>query len=110
VQGILLRSLPDAACSKYVGIDLSASAIAAAQEQRRELQRPELQRPEQLVERHAQSLRGGGVMLVSMCTAARGSAAIRGQLKAHYATVAETLVRDGETRVSWACAVLRPLV
>jgi 2-polyprenyl-3-methyl-5-hydroxy-6-metoxy-1,4-benzoquinol methylase len=151
-QGILLRSLPDAAYSKYVGIDLSASAIAAAQEQRRELQRPEppalqqqepqqnqrstflsadcesyvpgekfdvivfnevlyyLRDPQQLVERYAQSLRGGGVMLVSMCTAARGSAAILGQLKAHYATVAETLVRDGETRVSWACAVFRPLV
>jgi 2-polyprenyl-3-methyl-5-hydroxy-6-metoxy-1,4-benzoquinol methylase len=143
-QGILLRSLPDAAYSKYVGIDLSASAIAAAQEQRRELQQPEPQQNErstflsadcesyvpgekfdvivfnevlyylrdsrQLVERYAQSLRGGGVMLVSMCTAARGSAAILGQLKAHYATVAETLVRDGETRVSWACAVFRPLV
>lgn len=135
-QGILLRSLPDAAYSKYVGIDLSASAIAAAQEHRREPQQNErstflsadcesyvpgekfdvivfnevlyyLRDPQQLVERYTQSLRGGGVMLVSMCTAARGSAAILGQLKAHYATVAETLVRDGETRVSWACAVFR---
>lgn len=130
-QGVLPRRLPDSSYSRYVGIDLSGSAISVAQ------QRPPerstffaadcedyspteqfdvivfnevlccLRDPLRTVERYARSLTPGGLLLVSMCTAARGSATILWRLKSAYATVDEVRVVHSGRKVSWVCTALR---
>jgi 2-polyprenyl-3-methyl-5-hydroxy-6-metoxy-1,4-benzoquinol methylase len=131
-QGVLLRRLPDSAYSKYVGIDMSESAIAAARELKNgprsflvsdcESYTPTdrfdvivfnevlycFRDPLAVVRRYSRSLNDGGVLLVSMCTAAQGADAILERLRAEYAVVDETRVTHGETRLSWDCAALRP--
>ena len=96
-QGVLLRRLPRSCYSSYVGIDLSVSAISVAQAQGNErstflvadCEKYEpaeqfdvivfnevlccLHDPMRTVERYARSLKSGGLLLVSLCTAARGS-------------------------------------
>jgi 2-polyprenyl-3-methyl-5-hydroxy-6-metoxy-1,4-benzoquinol methylase len=130
-QGVLLRRLPSAAFSRYVGIDLSGSAIAVAQQQPpprstflaadcEEYSPTEhfdvivfnevlccLRDPLSTVERYALSLTSGGLLLVSMCTAARGSATILWRLKRAYATVDEVRIVHGARKVSWVCTALR---
>jgi 2-polyprenyl-3-methyl-5-hydroxy-6-metoxy-1,4-benzoquinol methylase len=130
-QGVLARRLPNSSYSRYVGIDLSGSAISVAQEQQ-----PErtaflaadcedyspaeqfdvivfnevlccLRDPLRTVERYARSLNPGGLLLVSMCTAARGSATILWRLKQAYATADEVRVTHSGSKVSWVCAALR---
>lgn len=132
-QGILLRRLPSACYSRYVGIDLSDSAIAVAQKQQSErstflvadceayspAERFDvivfnevlccLSDPVRTVERYARSLNPDGLLLVSLCTAARGSATILRRLKRAYAAVDEVQVVHGVRKVSWACAALRPV-
>jgi 2-polyprenyl-3-methyl-5-hydroxy-6-metoxy-1,4-benzoquinol methylase len=131
-QGVLLRRLPGSCYSRYVGIDLSGSAIAVAQEQGNERSTflvadceeysPAehfdvivfnevlccLHDPLRTVDRYMRSLNPGGILLVSLCTAARGSAAILSQLKRAYATVDEVRVVHSGRKVSWVCAALRP--
>lgn len=131
-QGALLSRLPADSYSRYVGIDLSASAIAAAQKQQNERSTflaancegysPEgrfdvivfnevlccLQDPLRTVERYAQSLNAGGLILVSLCTAARGSATILWRLGRAYDTVDQVRLVHGGRKVSWVCAALRP--
>jgi 2-polyprenyl-3-methyl-5-hydroxy-6-metoxy-1,4-benzoquinol methylase len=131
-QGVLLRRLPSSCYSRYVGIDVSGSAISVAQEQRIERSTflaadceeysPAdhfdvivfnevlccLRDPLRTVERYARSLNPGGLLLVSMCTAARGSATILWRLKRAYATVDEVRVVHSGRKVSWVCAALRP--
>lgn len=130
-QGVLQRRLPGSAYSRYVGIDVSASAIAVAQQQQNErstflaadvenyspAERFDvivfsevlccLRDPLQTVERYARSLNPEGLLLVSLCTAARGSATILWRLKRAYATVDEIRVHHDGRRISWACGVLR---
>ncbi|HYM28032.1 MAG TPA: class I SAM-dependent methyltransferase, partial [Steroidobacteraceae bacterium] len=130
-QGILARRLPHSAYSRYVGIDLSGSAIAVAQ-----AQQPErstflaadcedyspaeqfdvmvfnevlccLRDPLRTVERYTRSLNAGGLVLVSLCTAARGSATILWRLKRAYATVDEVRIVHSGRKVSWVCTALR---
>lgn len=131
-QGVLLRRLPRSSYSKYVGIDLSSSAIAVAQKQGNECSTflaadcveysPEepfdvivfnevlccLSDPLRTVERYVRSLKPGGLLLVSLCTAARGSSTILWQLKRAYATVDEVRVVHSGRKVSWVCTALRP--
>jgi 2-polyprenyl-3-methyl-5-hydroxy-6-metoxy-1,4-benzoquinol methylase len=131
-QGVLLRRLPRSCYSRYVGIDVSGSAISVAQEQGNERSMflaadceeysPAehfdvivfnevlccLRDPLRTVERYARSLNPGGLLLVSLCTAARGSATILSQLKRSYATVDEVRVVHGGRKVSWVCTALRP--
>ncbi len=131
-QGVLLRRLPRSCYSRYVGIDVSDSAISVAQEQGNERSTflaadceeysPAehfdvivfnevlccLRDPLRTVERYARSLNPGGLLLVSLCTAARGSATILSQLKRAYATVDEVRVVHGGRKVSWVCTALRP--
>jgi len=131
-QGVLLRRLPRSCYSRYVGIDVSDSAISVAQEQGNERSTflaadceeysPAehfdvivfnevlccLRDPLRTVERYARSLNPGGLLLVSLCTAARGSATILSRLKRAYATVDEVRVVHGGRKVSWVCTVLRP--
>jgi 2-polyprenyl-3-methyl-5-hydroxy-6-metoxy-1,4-benzoquinol methylase len=131
-QGALLRRLPSAAYSKYVGIDLSPSAIAVAKSQLNERSTflvadceeysPAesfdvivfnevlccLNDPLRTVQRYAASLRPGGLLLVSLCTAARGSATVLWQLKRAYAVVDEVRVVHSARKVSWVCIALRP--
>jgi 2-polyprenyl-3-methyl-5-hydroxy-6-metoxy-1,4-benzoquinol methylase len=131
-QGVLLRRLPASCYSRYVGIDLSGSAIAVAQEHANERSTflvadcEEYSPAEQFdvivfnevlcclrdplgaVERYARSLSPGGLLLVSLCTAARGSATILSQLKRAYATVDEVRVVHSGRKVSWVCTALRP--
>jgi 2-polyprenyl-3-methyl-5-hydroxy-6-metoxy-1,4-benzoquinol methylase len=131
-QGVLLRRLPSSCYSKYVGIDLSSSAISVAQEHGNERSTffaadceeysPAenfdvivfnevlccLRDPLRTVERYARSLNPGGLLLVSLCTAARGSSTILGRLKRAYATVDEVRVVHGGRKVSWVCIALRP--
>lgn len=131
-QGVLLQRLPRSCYSRYVGIDVSGSAISVAQRQQNERSTflaadceqysPAeqfdvlvfnevlccLRDPLRTVERYARSLNPGGLLLVSMCTAARGSATILWRLKQAYATVDEVRVVHSGRRVSWVCAALRP--
>ena len=131
-QGVLLRRLPRSCYSRYVGIDLSGSAISVAQEQGNERSTflaadceeysPAehfdvivfnevlccLRDPLRTVERYARSLNPGGLLLVSMCTAARGSATILWRLKRAYATVDEVRVVHSGRKVSWVCCALAP--
>ncbi len=133
-QGVLLQRLPSSCYSRYVGIDVSDSAIAVAQKQQNERSTflaadceafsPAehfdvivfnevlccLRDPLRTVERYTRSLNSGGLLLVSLCTAARGSATILWRLKRAYATVDEVRVVHGGRRVSWVCAALRPVV
>lgn len=131
-HGALLRRLPDCSYSRYVGIDVSPSAISVAQEQHNERSAflaadcedysPAeqfdvivfnevlccLRDPLRTVERYTRSLNPTGLLLVSMCTAARGSASILWQLKRAYAGVDEVRIVHGGRKVSWVCAALRP--
>ena len=131
-HGVLLRRLPSSGYSKYVGIDVSDSAISVAQEQGNdrstflaadcEEYSPSetfdvivfnevlccLHDPLRTVERYVRSLNPGGLLLVSLCTAARGSAALRRQLKRAYATVDEVRVVHSGSKISWVCTALRP--
>lgn len=131
-QGILLSRLPDDAYSMYVGIDVSETAIAAARKLEKgprnflvtdcEGYTPEerfdvivfnevlycLRDPLAVVERYTRSLREGGVVLVSMCTAARGAGAIFERLNAEYSPVDQTRVTHGQTGLSWDCAAFSP--
>jgi len=131
-QGVLLRRLPVSCYSRYVGIDVSGSAISVAQEHGNERSTflaadceeysPTeqfdvivfnevlccLRDPLSTVERYARSLNPGGLLLVSLCTAARGSATILRRLKRAYATVDEVRVVHSGRKVSWVCTALRP--
>jgi 2-polyprenyl-3-methyl-5-hydroxy-6-metoxy-1,4-benzoquinol methylase len=131
-QGVLLRRLPVSCYAKYVGIDVSGSAISEAQEHGNErstflaadceeyspAERFDvivfnevlccLRDPLLTVERYAHSLNPGGVVLVSLCTAARGSASILRRLKRAYATVDEVRIVHSGRKVSWVCTALRP--
>jgi 2-polyprenyl-3-methyl-5-hydroxy-6-metoxy-1,4-benzoquinol methylase len=131
-QGVLLRRLPTSCYSRYVGIDLSRSAISVAQEQANErstflaVDCEEYSPAEQFdvivfnevlcclhdplstVERYVRSLNPGGLLLVSLCTAARGSDAILSRLKRAYAIVDEVRVVHSGRNVSWVCTALRP--
>jgi len=132
-QGILLGRLPSDCYSRYVGIDVSDNAISVAQKQQSERSRflaadceqysPAeqfdvivfnevlccLRDPLRTVERYAQSLNPDGLLLVSLCTAARGSATILWRLKRAYATVDEVEVVQRARKVSWVCIALRPI-
>jgi 2-polyprenyl-3-methyl-5-hydroxy-6-metoxy-1,4-benzoquinol methylase len=118
--------------SRYVGIDVSASAISVAQEQGNERSTflaadceeysPAeqfdvivfnevlccLRDPLRIVERYARSLNPGGILLVSLCTAARGSSTVLRRLKRAYATVDEVRIVHSGRKVSWVCTALRP--
>lgn len=131
-QGVLLRRLPSSCYSRYVGIDLSGSAISVAQEQANERSTflatdceeysPTehfdvivfnevlccLRDPLRTVERYVRSLNPGGLLLVSLCTAARGSGKILSRLKRAYPTVDEVRVVHSGRKVSWLCTALRP--
>jgi 2-polyprenyl-3-methyl-5-hydroxy-6-metoxy-1,4-benzoquinol methylase len=131
-QGVLLRRLPVSCYSRYVGIDVSGSAISVAQAHGNERSTflaadceeysPAeqfdvivfnevlccLRDPLRTVERYARSLKPGGLLLVSLCTAARGSATIRWRLKRAYVTVDEVRVVHSGRKVSWVCTALRP--
>ena len=131
-QGILLRRLPSSSYTKYVGIDLSASAIAVARQAQNERSAflindcdaysPVenfdvmvfnevlccLSDPLHTVQRYARSLNPGGLLLVSLCTAAHGSATILWRLKRAFAVVDEVRVVHSGRGVSWVCAALRP--
>jgi 2-polyprenyl-3-methyl-5-hydroxy-6-metoxy-1,4-benzoquinol methylase len=131
-QGVLLRRLPSACYSRYVGIDVSDSAISVAQQHGNERSTflaadceeysPAeqfdvivfnevlccLRDPLRTVERYVRSLKPGGILLVSLCTAARGSGTILSRLKRAYATVDEVRVVHSGRKVSWVCTALRP--
>jgi 2-polyprenyl-3-methyl-5-hydroxy-6-metoxy-1,4-benzoquinol methylase len=131
-QGVLLRRLPVSCYSRYVGIDVSGSAISVAREHGNERSTflaadceeysPSehfdvivfnevlccLRDPLRVVERYARSLNPGGLLLVSLCTAARGSATVLGQLKRAYATVDEVRVVHSGRKITWVCTALRP--
>ena len=130
-QGVLLRRLPRSCYSRYVGIDVSGSAISVAQEHGNECSTflaadceeysPAehfdvivfnevlccLRDPLRTVERYARSLNPGGLLLVSLCTAARGSATVLSQLKRVYSTVDEVRVVHSGRKVTWVCTALR---
>jgi 2-polyprenyl-3-methyl-5-hydroxy-6-metoxy-1,4-benzoquinol methylase len=129
-QGVLVRRLPSSAYSRYVGVDVSASALSVAQEQQ-----PErttfvaadcehyapaeqfdvivfnevlccLSDPLQTVDRYARCLKSGGLLLVSMCTAARTSATILWRLRRAYTSLDEVRIVHSVRKVSWVCTAL----
>ncbi len=131
-QGVLLRRLPSSCYSRYVGIDVSGTAISVAQQQGNERSTflaanceeysPTehfdvivfnevlccLRDPLRTVERYSRSLNPGGLLLVSLCTAARGSSTILRRLKRAYSTVDEVRVVHSGRKVTWVCTALRP--
>lgn len=131
-QGALLRRLPSDSYSTYVGIDLSASAISVANKQKSERSSflvadcesysPVesydvivfnevlccLRDPLQTVERYVHSLNPGGLALVSLCSAARGSATILWRLRQEYSTVDEVRLTHTGRKVAWVCTALGP--
>jgi 2-polyprenyl-3-methyl-5-hydroxy-6-metoxy-1,4-benzoquinol methylase len=131
-QGVLLRRLPNSCYSKYVGIDLSVSAISVAQHHANdhstflaadcEEYLPTEQfdvivfnevlcclgDPLRTVDRYARSLNPGGLLLVSLCTAGRGTDTVLSGLKRAYATVDEVRIVHSGRKVSWLCTALRP--
>ena len=131
-QGTLLHRLPSSSYARYVGIDVSASAIAVARQAENErsaflvtdcdLYSPAekfdvmvfnevlccLADPLATVERYARSLNAGGLLLVSLCTAAHGSATILWRLKRAFTVVDEVRVIHTGRKVSWVCIALRP--
>jgi 2-polyprenyl-3-methyl-5-hydroxy-6-metoxy-1,4-benzoquinol methylase len=128
----LLRRLPSSCYSKYVGIDLSESAISVAQQHANErstflaadceeylpTQQFDvivfnevlccLRDPLRTVDRYARALNPGGVLLVSLCTAGRGTGNVLSGLKQAYATVDEVRIVHSGRKVSWLCTALRP--
>ena len=130
-QGVLLRRLPDSCYSKYVGIDLSDSAISVAQQHANErstflaanceeylpTQQFDvivfnevlccLRDPLGTVERYARALNPGGILLVSLCTAGRGTGKVLSGLKQAYATIDEVRIDHSGRKVSWICTALR---
>lgn len=130
-QGILLRRLSGSSYSRYVGIDVSGSAITVARQQCNErsefvaadcedYQPTEhfdvvvfnevlccLRDPLRTVARYMRSLRPAGVVLVSMCTAARGGATILWRLRRAYTTIDEVRVVHKGSKISWLCTALR---
>lgn len=130
-QGVLLRRLPDSCYSKYVGIDLSDSAISVAQQHANErstflaanceeylpTQQFDvivfnevlccLRDPLGTVERYARALNPGGILLVSLCTAGRGTGKVLSGLKQAYATIDEVRIDHSGREVSWICTALR---
>ncbi len=131
-QGVFLRRLPATAYSRYLGIDVSPSAIAAAaalQDERSTFLAVDCERyapsehfdvivfnevlyclrdPLRVVERYTRSLRSGGILLVSLCTAGQGAAALLDRLRQDYSVVDETCVIHAGTGLSWVCTALRP--
>jgi 2-polyprenyl-3-methyl-5-hydroxy-6-metoxy-1,4-benzoquinol methylase len=131
-QGALLRRLPSDAYSRYVGIDLSPSAISVARQAQSERstflaadcdsysteERFDvivfnevlccLRDPLQTVQRYVCSLNPGGLVLVSLCSAGRGSATVLWRLRRAYATVDEVRLVHGGRKVTWICTVLHP--
>lgn len=131
-QGALLRRLPSDSYSRYVGIDLAPSAISVASKLENErstfltadcenyspVERFDvivfnevlccLRDPLQTVERYSRSLNSGGLILVSLCSAARGSATILWRLRQTYATVDEVQLAHSARKVTWVCTALRP--
>jgi 2-polyprenyl-3-methyl-5-hydroxy-6-metoxy-1,4-benzoquinol methylase len=131
-QGVLLRRLPSSCYSKYVGIDLSESAIAVAQQHANErstflaadceeylpTQQFDvivfnevlccLRDPLRTVNEYARALKPGGVLLVSLCTAGRGTDKVLSGLKQAYATIDEVRIVHSGRKVSWLCTALRP--
>lgn len=129
-QGVLLRRLPSASYSRYVGVDVAASAISVAQERqpdRSTFLRADCEQytpaeqfdvivfnevlcclhdPLHTVDRYARFLNSNGLLLVSLCTAARGSATILWRLKRAYTTVDEVRIVHTARKVSWVCAAL----
>jgi trans-aconitate methyltransferase len=113
-----------------VGIDLSSSAIARLAERQSERQSffamncehyvPTEQfdiiifnevlyffcDPIGAVERYASSLRNGGILLVSICTAFKGGTAILERLKRVYTVLDETRVTHADNQWSWICVAL----
>ena len=67
-----------------------------------------LRDPLQTVERYARCLNPEGLLLLSLCTAARGAGTILWRLKRAYTTVDEVRVIHSGRNVSWMCAALRP--
>jgi 2-polyprenyl-3-methyl-5-hydroxy-6-metoxy-1,4-benzoquinol methylase len=129
-QGVLLRRLPNSSYSRYVGVDVSPSAICVAQQQQPERSSflaadcehysPAeqfdvivfnevlccLRDPLQTVDRYARSLKSGGLLLVSLCTAARSSATILWRLKRAYTSLDEVRIVHSARKVSWVCTAL----
>lgn len=129
-EGFLARRLHAGDYQRYVGVDLSASAIekaaqsappatswvAADAQAYAPAQRFDaivfnevvyfFADPPATVARYARALNDGGVLLLSINTAFRGGLAILADLKKRYATLDETRITHGGNDWSWVCTVL----
>jgi SAM-dependent methyltransferase len=131
-EGVLLGRLKPHGYSRYVGVDISSRAIAEFAEQAGERQAffvadgehyiPTepfdiivfnevlylFRDPIGAVDRYAGSLRSGGLLLVSICTAYQGGPALIDRLKQAYVVLDETRVTHGSNPWAWVCLVLSP--
>ena len=67
-----------------------------------------LRDPLGVMERYVSSLNPGGLVLVSMCTAARGSADLMSRIQRAYASVDQVRVTHCTRKVTWICSALIP--
>ncbi len=131
-SGVLYRRIPPHARARYVGVDLSSSAVANLQKLHDErsafcaadgehyvpTERFDIivfnevlyffKEPRAAVERYARTLNDGGVLLVSTCTAFRGGTAILNGLKSALNVLDETCVTHGANKWSWIVTALAP--
>jgi len=131
-EGVLLSRMQPYGYSKYVGVDLSSGAIARLAERQSERQlfvvadgehyAPtehfdvvvfnevlySFRDPVNAVARYVPSLRRGGILLVSMCSASEAAPEILARLKTMYPVVHETKVSPAGKSWSWVCTVFAP--
>ncbi len=132
-QGILLQRLPSGACSHYLGVDVSQSALAGAQAQPQDARSTflavdcedwtppgnfavivfsevlyYLRSPMSVLERYSGSLASDGILLVSLCLAHRQTPALLSAVARDYIVLDETRVTHSSSGLSWACLPLQP--
>ncbi len=134
-QGILLQRLPAGACSHYVGVDVSQSAVAAAragpQDGRSTFLAVNcedwippgnfavivfnevlyyLHSPMSVLERYSRSLASGGILLLSLCLARRETPALLSAVARGYIVLDETRVTHSSSGLTWVCLALQPAI
>jgi 2-polyprenyl-3-methyl-5-hydroxy-6-metoxy-1,4-benzoquinol methylase len=130
-EGVLYERTQAHGYSRYVGVDLSGSAIAKirAHDDRSAFFAADAERyvpdgkfeitvfnevlyyfhdPQAVAGRYAQDLQTGGILLVSTCTASRRGTGILDGLKRTLRVLDETRVSHGDNAWSWLITVLQP--
>jgi 2-polyprenyl-3-methyl-5-hydroxy-6-metoxy-1,4-benzoquinol methylase len=130
-EGVLYERMQAHGYSRYVGVDVSSSAIAKirARDDRSAFFAADAERyvpdgkfeitvfnemlyflrdPQAVVGRYARDLQSGGILLVSTCTAFKGGTGILDGLKRTLRVLDETRVSHGDNAWSWLITAMQP--